>query len=63
MRRLSRRCFARFGDRLVLPAYGSLAGGLWVTDPAFAAALGGPPEALVPTGAGLLRIEGEDLAA
>lgn len=62
-RRLSRRCFARFGDRLVLPAYGSLAGGLWVAAPAIAAALGGTPDALVPTPAGLLTLGPGDMAA
>jgi DNA ligase-associated metallophosphoesterase len=55
-RMVSRRCLARVADRLVLPAYGAYAGGLFVDDPAFRAALGSPPEALVPTSGGLIRL-------
>lgn len=53
-RRAVRRCFAMGGERLVLPAYGAYAGGLDLADPAFAY-LGAAREALVPTGAGLVR--------
>lgn len=55
-RTVRRRCFARVGDRLVLPAYGSYAGGLDVASRDLAAALGGMPEALVPSRTGLRRI-------
>lgn len=55
-REVSRRCLARTADRLVLPAYGAYAGGLFVDDPVFQVALGGAPDALVPTGGGLIRL-------
>ncbi len=54
--RRSRRCFALAGDRLVLPAYGAYAGGLYVDDPAWPAALGAWPEALVVLERGLVRV-------
>ena len=54
-RRVVRRCFALTPTKLVLPAYGVLAGGLDITDPAFARAVGGPLAALVPTRERLLR--------
>lgn len=50
-----RRCFAVTPTKIVLPAFGALTGGLDVTDPAFARALGGPIVALVPTPERLLR--------
>jgi DNA ligase-associated metallophosphoesterase len=55
-RRVSRRCLAVGGDRMVLPAYGAYAGGLSVDDVAFVEALGERPEALVPIAGGLIRI-------
>ena len=54
-RRVVRRCFAVTPTKLVLPAYGALAGGLDVTDPAFARAVGAPLAALVATRERLLR--------
>lgn len=54
--RRSRRCFARAGERLVLPAYGAYAGGLPVDDPAWPAALGAWPEALVVLEGGMVRV-------
>ncbi len=54
-RRVVRRCFALTPTKLVLPAYGALTGGLDVTDPAFARAVGGPMSALVATRERLLR--------
>lgn len=55
-RRVSRRCFAVTSDKLVLPAYGSYAGGLVVDDPAFRQALGEFPDAIVHTSRGLLHL-------
>jgi DNA ligase-associated metallophosphoesterase len=55
-RQVSRPCLALAGDRLVLPAYGAYAGGLSVDDPAFVAALGESPEAIVPVAGGLIRL-------
>jgi DNA ligase-associated metallophosphoesterase len=56
-RRIVRRCFAVTPSKLVLPAYGALTGGLDVTDPAFARAIGGPLSALVATREKLLRFQ------
>lgn len=56
-RRPSRPCFARFGDRLILPAYGAYTGGLSVDDPAIASALGGVPDALLFSTNGLIRLD------
>ena len=55
-RRISRRCIAATDRKLVLPAYGAYAGGLDVGDPAFVAALGAAPDALLPAAGKLLRI-------
>ncbi len=44
---IRRRCFATDGERIILPAFGALAGGLNVRDPAFAPLLRGRPLALV----------------
>jgi metallophosphoesterase superfamily enzyme len=54
--RVSRRCLALTSGRLVLPAYGAYAGGLSIDDPAFAAALGARPEAVVALAEGLIRL-------
>ena len=54
-RAVRRRCFARGVDKLVLPVYGSLAGGLDVTDVAFAGLFSDGLEALVCEGDALLR--------
>ncbi len=54
-RLLSRRCFVRGSRKLILPSYGSLTGGLDVTDPAFAALDTGPLDALVVGQMGLMR--------
>lgn len=54
-RSVRRRCFARGAEKLVLPAYGSLAGGLDVTDDAFATLFPEGLEALVCEGDALLR--------
>ena len=54
-RRVVRRCFALTPTKLVLPAYGALAGGLDIADPAFVRAIGAPLAAQVPTRERLLR--------
>lgn len=54
-RRIVRRCFALAPTKLVLPAYGSMTGGLCLTDVAFTAALGPARQALVVEGDRLLR--------
>lgn len=59
----ARRCFALAGERLVLPAYGSLAGGLDIGNAAFAAALGQAPIGLLPTARGLARVDRRSRAA
>lgn len=45
-RRASRRCIAITPNRMVLPAYGSFAGGMAFDDPAIRTALGGTPDAV-----------------
>lgn len=60
---ITRRCFARGANRLILPAFGPLAGGLDVTDPAISGLLGDDAEALVPTPDGLLCYPLEALRA
>ncbi len=59
----ARRCFALAGERLVLPAYGSYAGGLDIASPELAEALGEPPVALLPSARGIVRIVPERCAA
>lgn len=56
--RVSRRCFVGTARKLVLPAFGSLTGGLDAAHPALLAAMGGPAaqaQALIPAGDRLLR--------
>ncbi len=48
-RSVSRPCFVRCRDRLILPAFGSLTGGLDADDPAIIGVMGAGPEALVAT--------------
>jgi DNA ligase-associated metallophosphoesterase len=54
-RRIVRRCFAVSATKVILPAYGALTGGLWVTDPAITAAMPGAITAIVPEAGQLLR--------
>lgn len=54
-RAISRRCFALSPTKLILPAYGTLAGGLQITDPAFTKAAPGPLVALIPESGRTLR--------
>jgi uncharacterized protein len=54
-RMVSRRCFVRSSSKLILPAFGTLTGGLDADDPAIAKACAGQRmEALVPAAARLL---------
>jgi len=52
---MRRRCFAVGASRLILPAYGSLAGGLDVEDKAFAGLFTHGLEAVVCEGGRMLR--------
>ena len=54
-RRLSRRCFVATDRKLILPAFGSLTGGLDADHPEIVRAVGGKAEALVPLADRLLR--------
>lgn len=54
-RRVSRRCFVATERKLVLPAFGSLTGGLDAAHPAIVRAVGPRAEALVPVADRLLR--------
>ena len=54
-RPVSRRCFVASADKLILPAFGALTGGLDADHPEILRAAGGPAEALVPVGGRLLR--------
>lgn len=56
-RSVARRCFVCGPGKLVLPAFGALAGGLDVDHPAIRAAVGRPAAALVPAAGRLLRFE------
>lgn len=48
-RSVSRPCFVRCAERLILPAFGSLTGGLDADDPAIIGVMGAGPEAIVAT--------------
>jgi DNA ligase-associated metallophosphoesterase len=54
-RHVSRRCFVRGRDKLVMPAFGALTGGLDARHLAIRAAVGGRAEALVPVADRLLH--------
>lgn len=54
-RGVSRPCFAGDAQRLILPAFGSLTGGLDVADAAIAANFSGPYRAMLVAGGRLLR--------
>lgn len=54
-RTVSRRCFVAGARRIILPAFGALAGGLHASAPAIRALAGPAASALVPVGSGLLR--------
>lgn len=54
-RRVARRCFVATAAKLVLPAFGALAGGLDAEHGALRAVLGRPAAALVPAAGRLLR--------
>ena len=54
-RQVSRRCFVATGTKLILPAFGSLTGGLDASHPEIVRAVGGGAQALVPVQDKLLR--------
>ena len=54
-RQVSRRCFVATERKLILPAFGSLTGGLDADHPEIVRAVGGRAEALVPVADRLLR--------
>jgi len=54
-RQVSRRCFIATDRKLILPAFGSLTGGLDAAHPEIVRAVGGGAEALVPLSDRLLR--------
>ena len=54
-RLVSRRCFIATSSKLILPAFGSLTGGLDAAHPEIRRAVGGDAEALVPVSDRLLR--------
>ncbi len=54
-RHISRRCFITTPNKVVLPAFGALTGGMDADDPAILRAMGAPMQALVPTRGRLLR--------
>ena len=54
-RQVSRRCFVATDRKLILPAFGSLTGGLDADHPEIVRAVGGRAEALVPVADRLLR--------
>lgn len=54
-RQVSRRCFIATGRKIILPAFGSLTGGLDAAHPEIIRAVGGAAEALVPVSDRLLR--------
>jgi metallophosphoesterase superfamily enzyme len=54
-RRISRRCFVASDRKLILPAFGSLTGGLDARHPEIVRAISGEAVALVPVADRLLR--------
>ena len=54
-RKISRRCFVASETKIILPAFGSLTGGLDVAHPEIVRAVGRPAQALVPVADRLLR--------
>jgi hypothetical protein len=54
-RKVSRRCFVATERKLILPAFGSLTGGLEASHPEIVRAVGGRAQALVPLADRLLR--------
>jgi DNA ligase-associated metallophosphoesterase len=54
-RQISRRCFVATDRKIILPAFGSLTGGLDVAHPEIVRAVGAPAQALVPLADRLLR--------
>lgn len=61
--RVRRRCFVTDGRRMILPAFGAYAGGLNVTDRAFAHLFEAPPTALILGGERVHAVPREKLAS
>lgn len=61
--RVRRRCFVTDGRRMILPAFGAYAGGLNVTDRAFAGLFEAPPTALILGGERVHAVTWEKLAS
>lgn len=55
-RAVVRRCFVTGPNRLILPAFGALAGGLWAEDPAIRSVIGAPAAATIATQRRLIHI-------
>jgi hypothetical protein len=54
-RQVSRRCFVASPSKIIMPAFGSLTGGLDAHHPAILGSVGGKAAALVPVSDRLLR--------
>ncbi|VAV88296.1 FIG006285: ICC-like protein phosphoesterase [hydrothermal vent metagenome] len=54
-RHVSRRCFVKGRDHLIMPAFGALTGGMAANDPAIEQVVGGPAEACIGLADKLLR--------
>ena len=54
-RQVARRCFVASGTKLILPAFGALAGGMDAGDPVIGRIVGRPAQALVPVEDKMLR--------
>jgi metallophosphoesterase superfamily enzyme len=54
-RQVSRRCFVATATKLIMPAFGSLTGGLDAAHPEILRSVGAPASALVPVSDRLLR--------
>ncbi|MEP3225243.1 MAG: ligase-associated DNA damage response endonuclease PdeM [Parasphingorhabdus sp.] len=56
-RHVSRRCFVKAQDHLIMPAFGALTGGLAADHPAIEQAVAGPADALIAVQKKLLRFD------
>ena len=56
-RHVSRRCFVKGQNHLIMPAFGALTGGMAANDPAIEQAVAGPAEALIALKEKLVRFD------